>query len=344
MQLGRKTPRFCSKECFRITHARAVKLCEWCHEKPIKRGGTKFCSRDCASQAAIKPDIECAHCANPFKPSRLTSIFCSNVCAGHARTKQRLCAQCGKPRNSRQRKYCSRACAHLGQRVERKNCESCGTQLTSRTARFCSQICYGQHTKVKRPPCKVCGKAIKHRSKGYCSPECARIARFPIPKCVVCGADCKRGLKCCSDECRSKFMSAVRSQYTDEFLTKLRELLASGQKTRKEIAKEMGISHGALVGLMFRNKLHYVAPPRPRVVTTKLRTPNPRPSYRRWKTSTQQTQKPQGAIPLPLREVIRLCGEWGINRSSGNWAALVHQLSAAVRSENPNHRGYRLAS
>lgn len=343
MQLGRKTPRFCSKECFRVTHARTVKLCEWCNEKPIKRGGTKYCSRDCASKAQTCPDRDCAHCANPFKPSRISNLYCSNSCSAGARTKLRVCAQCGKERKGKAQKFCSRACAHLAQRKERKNCESCGQQLTSLTARFCSQLCYGKHTSAQRPPCRVCGKEINRRSVGYCSRECANVVRFPIPKCTVCGADCQRGLKCCSDECRKKVIRA-KSQYTDDFMAKLGELLASGQKTRKEIAKEMGLSHGALVGLMFRHKLHNVAPPKPRVTVSKFLPSNPRPSYQRWKTSTQQTQKPQGAIPLPLREVIRLCGEWGINRSSGNWAALVHQLSAAVRSENPNHRGYRLAS
>lgn len=299
-----------------------------------------FCSRDCASHTQTNPNRDCAHCANPFKPSRLSNIYCSNACSAGARTKMRVCAQCGKERKGKAQKFCSRACAFLAQRKERKNCESCGTQLTSLTARFCSQICYGKHTSAKRPPCKVCGKAINHRSKGYCSPECARIARFPIPKCTVCGADCQRGLKCCSDECRAKVIRA-RSQYTDEFMAKLRELLASGQKTRQQIAEELGITKGSLVGLMFRHQLHNVAPPRPRATVSQFRPSNPRPSYRRWKEPAQQLK---GPIPLPLREVIRLCGEWGINRSSGNWPALVHQLSAAVRSENPEHRGYRLTS
>lgn len=287
------------------------------------------------------PDRDCAHCANPFKPSRPSNLYCSNSCSNQARIKHRFCLQCGNKTGKKARMFCSRACADMGRRKARKNCESCGKILTSTKARFCSQICYGNHTRVERPSCIVCGKAINRRSKGYCSRECANVVRFPQPKCTVCGADCQRGLKCCSDECRSKVVRA-KSQYTDDFLTKLRETLASSQKTRREIAQEMGISKGALVGLMYRYKLHNVAPPAKRAATNKVASYNPRPSYR-WKTHSPQTAN-KGPIPLPLREVIRLCGEWGINRSSGNWPALVQQLSYAVRTENPNHRGYKLAS
>ena len=176
----------------------------------IRRPGLWFCGAACRGAYGIIPrasrggkiQVACTECGKEierFKSQAKLSKqpFCSNVCKARWYGRERLaagtwvrpnkprrgmeqpCATCGqpvyRPASAPDRpRYCSWACQHQGQRIERveKPCEHCGILMvlhpsTAQTRRFCTKACeHAQRT--KRPTGRIVnGRPVLINAMGY---------------------------------------------------------------------------------------------------------------------------------------------------------------------------------
>lgn len=156
---------------------------------------------------------------------------------------ERTCEQCGTsysvpPARAEKTRFCSRACADLGQTGERREevCRGCGVTFSSkldhgRWQKYCTRPCMeaSQHSPIERD-CASCGTTFKARYKRgayikYCSMQCGADARSNavIVQCGHCGAETRKtqaqlrrstsGKVFCSQECVYKQYSGNRSHF-----------------------------------------------------------------------------------------------------------------------------------
>ena len=115
---------FCSQRCagaWRKCESGRKHRCEKCNRKVgWVRGGGMVCN-DCRARAAADVECSCKQCGQTFaRRPTVKQVFCSQRCyQTHVKEKRRTkCAKCGVsfiPKKQRAKKYCSRACAGVGE-------------------------------------------------------------------------------------------------------------------------------------------------------------------------------------------------------------------------------------
>lgn len=110
---------------------KVVQNCKYCGKEfttyvsRVKRGGAKFCRRDCHNKFKSESGNQnkiCPQCGKKFQTIKSSEkTYCSLKCAGKAvrKGKVKICPVCNKEfyfppcREKRKRKYCSRECADI---------------------------------------------------------------------------------------------------------------------------------------------------------------------------------------------------------------------------------------
>ena len=229
---------------------KVVQKCEYCGKKfttyasRIKRGGGKFCSRECHYKFKSEKGNQiriCPQCGKKFKTIKSSEqTYCSSKCAGKAvrKGKVRICPVCNKEfyfppcREKRKRKYCSRECADIGRRNKIKlTCANCGVEFqvsqSLENRKFCSEKCKYEYIKGEKHPryvkkvkkvCEFCGKEYKivpsKENSKYCSRECqskALIGKYTGEKSPVYSR-IKKICPVCHKEFTVKLSQTVRSK------------------------------------------------------------------------------------------------------------------------------------
>jgi 5-methylcytosine-specific restriction endonuclease McrA/endogenous inhibitor of DNA gyrase (YacG/DUF329 family) len=141
-------------------------ICKTCgkqfsaYKSRILRGDSKFCSRECYLLSHKTKESFCKECQKPIK-SYNGKVFCSDECRKKYGKKMVICLVCGKIQylkpSLNNRLYCSVKCRSIAQSGNEKsehveiNCEFCGKVIRIRKKhydlygkRYCSQECYSK--------------------------------------------------------------------------------------------------------------------------------------------------------------------------------------------------------
>jgi hypothetical protein len=128
----------------------------------IKKGGGRYCSRQCYYDAHKKVDCICKHCGNTFQEHPSTyhlygGKYCSRECYNQSRPRKTklVCKRCGKDFESykKESKYCSRKCYHGYQKIE-VICIICNKTFLAypsaikKGRKYCSKECYYKGIKL----------------------------------------------------------------------------------------------------------------------------------------------------------------------------------------------------
>lgn len=157
---------------------------------------------------------QCLHCGQNFCLKKSTSKYCSPVCGHLAQRKssEQSCVTCGnmfRPRGTRFRIFCSRACFALSQagqpRFERRqtrlvhSCAWCTQEFTYRATstlarKYCSPACAAHASRTVANTHKICPgclQAFTPRSSRHrlCSKACATVVlqTREVRTCRLCG-------------------------------------------------------------------------------------------------------------------------------------------------------------
>lgn len=221
--------RFCSTTCANRRRHVAVRHCEHCgtaYQRASRPG--RFCTRAC-SAAAQRKRVQhvCEECGAPWEtyPSSQKTRFCTQACwaaawrrhwaeraglvapsPGEPLRTTLTCERCEEPfevlpSRARERRFCSRSCAHRHDRRRQITCVICGATpevFLSRLERgpvlYCSRKCRGIGSRGPRVEtvCAQCGKhgeapASKAIGRWFCSPICYQRAIAPrVARCRAC--------------------------------------------------------------------------------------------------------------------------------------------------------------
>jgi endogenous inhibitor of DNA gyrase (YacG/DUF329 family) len=118
----------------------------------VHAGSTgRWCSMTCAGIGRRTSEMKprpCEQCGELFKPTTMTSRYCSRRCLADSQRRQpQTCPTCGQTFDSRHRSpYCSKLCAGVARRVnpDGRPCDRCGKNIPWPYAgfrRFCSMQC-----------------------------------------------------------------------------------------------------------------------------------------------------------------------------------------------------------
>lgn len=111
----------------------------------------KYCSAECRNGTGV-----CAGCGETFQKTGTVrdQRFCSTACyyATEARTRNRICEQCGEDCSPGNR-FCSYECAHLAAQAARstRECLRCGSPFIAKVSsdrKFCSRTCSAQYRNI----------------------------------------------------------------------------------------------------------------------------------------------------------------------------------------------------
>lgn len=152
----------------------------------------------------------CSRCGGATEPRFGRPLTICEVCRNAPDTS--TCVVCGEVFEGYRLKLCPQ---HARQKAGTRLCRCGKPALPKRMT--CSDECAGKFHGVPLDSertesiCVVCGKAFPSTALSRtrtCSPECAKQNaswKDTAPrKCVVCGADCPRGRRTCSEACRLK--------------------------------------------------------------------------------------------------------------------------------------------
>lgn len=219
-RLKRGGGKYCSRECYgkaqTITQSgennhswrggRRIKVCYHCGKEykispsELRRGGGKYCSKECYFDAHKKLDCVCKHCGNTFEIHQSAYYvgggkYCSKECYNESKPIKikRICERCGKEFETHQSnikrgggKYCSLGCYHSPKKVV-VICVICGKSFMSnpsslkRGRKYCSKECYYKGIKLNWENPEYKSKLIEiskivqnrpdmialHKEKGY---------------------------------------------------------------------------------------------------------------------------------------------------------------------------------
>jgi very-short-patch-repair endonuclease len=200
--------RFCSRECVDLSRRKREKrLCIWCGKEfevvlsELKRGGGKFCSKECASKfywskRETRVKVMCQFCGKEFE------VLYSKVRKGFGR-------------------FCSRECASLYRRKRvKKICQGCGKEFevwqSMENAKFCSYECYKLYGRKR-------GKSIKVKICSGCG------QKFEVEKWLV-----KKGFgKFCSMEC---YLEYLRSEEGKKHCSEISRRLWQDPEYRRKVS------------------------------------------------------------------------------------------------------------
>lgn len=345
--------------------------CEHCASPFLPKRNTagRYCSRVCANaehQVHFPQPKPCEQCGKLYTPQpRNKGRFCSHAChnASIARPVV-MCGYCGTQITTRSAiKYCSIACRVEGERKHPKApCPQCGKEKTNGPKyKFCSKQCQADAIRHPRPSCLRCGNPVPRPSAKYCGKTCYK----PPRPCTVCGQKARPRFMTCSPECAS--IAKGHRQHPPEFIERFKVLAAAG-RTRYEIARLMNVTPSAIGGLAIRNGVRVTPrrhfPPRPpcpicggktktkrkycspqchsegqrrRMAAQPPRRPDPLRRSLRPVSQTARKHVKGAPIAIPLREVYR----WAFQLEC---ARTIEAVSRAIKSEQPNHPGFRLAN
>lgn len=184
-------------------------VCEHCHLEFIDQDGRKsrrFCSRECerAFRRAKMQTIQCAQCGKEFMPTNRTrQKYCSKPCQVMGIRKPGsnnntfICATCGctfiDTGWAKERKYCSMACASIPLRIRVKvTCLHCGTVSERQkgwakqaNVHFCNRECRNAYQSGPTHP-KWRGGAIEWRGSDWLRQSAAARKRDGY-RCQRCG-------------------------------------------------------------------------------------------------------------------------------------------------------------